>query len=170
MSLDSFDCEFLGLDLTKSNPLENLDSNTDREDRYRLEITLNYPRTAKFLRMTELEQKAHYRNWIDDSLEIYKGRIEKADIFFEKCRSGLFHVHMSITMVSTKTFYIFGLISDVVKEFVFRLPKRYAKFDVLNYNCLFRRYRCPSICIQYVEGDDQIRCLHWEAYIRKDQQ
>lgn len=137
----------------------------------RLELTLNHPRTAAFRRASEAEQRLIYDKWIDDSLSVYFDRISKMDRFYELCRSGMVHVHLDLHLVPREQYYPCGLVSDIVKEFLSHLPKRHGikTFSLLNYNCNFRRYRCPSIVCQLRDASEARRSLLWEEYIRKSQ-
>lgn len=137
----------------------------------RIELTLNYPRTAQFRRASHDEQKDIYHRWIDDSLSDYFPKIQKLDRFFELCKTGMVHVHLDMVMSNAEFYYPCGLVSDIVKSFLGNLPKRFGlkTFNLLNYNCSFRRYRCPSIVCQLREITDIPRALAWETYIRKSQ-
>jgi len=171
--MDLEDYDFFGL-AVGTTALEVLSSNTGSETGYdnRVELTLNYPRTAAFLRMTYDQQCDHYRDWIDRSLYEYnmKGMITKMDIFYERCRSGNAHVHLDIWIHHPGRFYKFGFVGDIVKEFLMRLPKRWGikTFAVSDYSCLYDRYRCPAVCCQLCDISDTRRALQWETYIRKD--
>lgn len=136
----------------------------------RIELTLNYPRTAAFKRMSYEEQKQHYDRWIHLATACYTSRIKKMQIFYEKCKSGDCHVHLDIHLYTFSEYYPCGLVSDWVRSFLSQLPVRHGikNFSLSNYHCGYRRYRCPPICCQIRDIEDEQRALVWETYIRKD--
>jgi len=163
MELTASEEEFFKLDMGKGPmSLGNLS---------RIELTLNHPRTAKFKRMDSEQQRAHYSKWLDQGLAPYKTKIKKLMICFEQCRDGTEHVHLDIELQTTAQFYPCGLVSDIVKNLLDFLPPKHGikTFNLCNYNCLYWRYVCPSICCQVRDIEDRVRALEWEVYINKAQ-
>lgn len=128
------------------------------------EITLNYPRTASFIKKLSGEQQRMYiKMW--DILKCSCGMPMASGVKFEYCKSGHVHLH-GYLIPSMTTYYIIGYISDLVKSYLRMLPKKYQQY---NEKCMFSgyyRYRSPSICVQY--NDDPERFKTWYNYIHKD--
>lgn len=140
------------------------------ENDCRLEITLNHPRTAAFNRMTEEDQVLLYNKWFDDSMSCRFDKVKKVIRAFEHCKSGAIHAHFDVFYSSKHAFFKCGLVTCVVKEFLQNLPKRWGikTFEMKRYSCLYDRYRCPSIVVQYKNAHDLPRALQWEVYINKE--
>lgn len=136
----------------------------------RIELTLNYPRTAKFKRCSQDEQKSVYDNWFNHFALRYGNRIVSNRKVFEECKSGFIHVHYDIEFKTLKEYYPAGLVSDIVKTLLEPLPLRHSKFDMKNYNCEYRRYRCPSMVVQLRDIGDIPRAIQWDMYLSKNDQ
>lgn len=161
MNDSDIDLEFFGLDLGKGpKSLGEL---------CRIEITLNYPRTAKFKRMDSDQQRALYEKWLLHFVKEYDHVIIKMDKFYEKCQSGDLHLHLYMEVKMPDDYFIFGCVRTIAIPFLSFLPLRYNKFDNGKYNCAFHRYRCPAIVVQWRSDEEELRILHWESYIRKSQ-
>lgn len=136
-----------------------------------LEITLNYPRTASFLRMDSVEQKNLYRKIWSSIRTVCVGFGDHTDDYtFEYCRSGQIHLHGYLPVYDK--YFIEGIISDVVKKFLNGLPKKYNKFNENNMFDNFHRYRCPSILVQHDNLNDvnETKRFHkWKLYMYKMQ-
>lgn len=127
------------------------------------EITLNYPRTATFIKMLSTKQKILYAKLFRTITHCISPPHESKYVY-EYCKSG--HVHLHGYMIpSIKSYYILGYIADMVKTYVSLLPKKYSKYVD---SCMFskyNRYRSASICIQYSDKLDEFN--RWLMYMRK---
>lgn len=138
----------------------------------RIELTLNYPRTASFKRKTYEQQCAVYDQWIDDNLGHMFPRITNFRRAYEHCKDGTAHVHLDITYsIPNGIYHPYGITCDFVKPLLQGLPKRYGikTFSIFKYNAIYERYRCPSILCQVRDAKDRIRALNWNAYLDKEQ-
>lgn len=136
-------------------------------------ITLNYPRTKRFLNANSNAQKHIYNLWFrsfKNTFDILDSH--EFEFHYEYCKTGQIHLHGFIPIYQ-KEFFINGLLSDLAKAALQYLPAKYQNF---NENCLFPdcfRYRCPSMCLQYYENNDDVEgkagFKHWKNYIRKSQ-
>lgn len=139
-----------------------------------IEITLNYPRTATFLKYGSFEQKRMYtRLWnviINNFTTLM--RVNSSRAVFEYCRSGQVHLHGYLVIEPNTKYYVAGLVSDMVKCYLNELPKKYNKFvekciyyfDDDNTVC----YKCPSIKICH-RTSQLDRFTEWEEYLSKQQ-
>jgi len=134
-------------------------------------ITMNYPRTKGFLNMNSKKQKDLYKVlWagILNTLEIAPDN----EYRFEFTKLGQVHLHGWIK-VNIDKFYIMGALSDIAKAYLRMMPKKYQQFKEGELNPEYRRYRSPSICLQYYDkcGDkkDPSNIDYWMEYIKKEQ-
>lgn len=139
-----------------------------------LEITLNYPRTATFLKMNSAKQRMLYiKIWmiLRGSVDFPLAGMEHAhsDFQFEYCKSGQVHLHGYLPIYKKK-YFIEGIISDLVKLYLEGMPKRYSKFSESFMFPELHRYRSPSICVQHdnlqLNGEVE-RMERWKTYITK---
>ncbi len=130
-----------------------------------LEITLNYPRTHSFMNKVSNEQKKMYRILWNSISNIFG--MEKAKGYtYEFCKNGHIHLHGYIAFKEGEKYSPIGAVSDIVKSYLQKLPKKYCAYkDAYMYGDLIR-YRSPSICVQY--NNDIDRLVQWQKYIIKD--
>lgn len=137
-----------------------------------LEITLNYPRTVSFLKMSSVKQKILYiKIWshVRATLNHPDVIMRHSDYEFEYCKTGQIHLHGYIP-VYTEKYFIEGIISDVVKRYLEGLPKKHSKFNEKNMYPEFHRYKSPSICVQHDNMSDPVesdRFDRWKKYMIK---
>ncbi len=131
-----------------------------------IEITLNYPRTAKFKRSTPDQQKLLYKNLLDYVI-LHSPYSKLLEYTYEQCESGYYHVHGTIMINSPYSYSIHGLIQSMAKVYFTQLPKRYSEYRDIQYYWSFIRYKSPMICLQYVEKDNFERTKIWQDYINK---
>ncbi|UOF76860.1 putative replicase [Circoviridae sp.] len=138
---------------------------------FHLEVTLNHPRTATFLKMTSDKQKALYKKMYDIIINRYgPGMCYKSTGAFEYCRSGQVHMHMSLFYcLPHKMVNIWGTIADMARLIHSMLPKKYSIFNEKCMDEKYFKYRVPSMCIQFNSLTEEKRIAEWETYIRKDQ-
>lgn len=135
-----------------------------------IELTLNYPRTPKFLNSNSAKQKKLYLMLYDEIIHTFgKPRLLAHDYAFELCKSGQVHMHALIYYKMPKEYYPIGVVSDLVKEWLNCLPKKYGSFNENNLHTGFLRYRCPSIVVQYDDPEtDMERIGKWDCYMKKN--
>lgn len=137
-----------------------------------LAITLNHPRTPKFLQADSRLQKHIYCKLWANMCNVLGMHMRK-QIVFEHCKTGQIHLHGYIEVPIGAS--IPGAISDVVKAYLNQLPKRHMKFKE---NCYFSQYDqdryCDApICCAYRECilpiNDKGSTAYWRKYMQKDQ-
>ncbi len=124
-----------------------------------LEITLNYPRTALFLKKNSTQQKALYSK-IWHYIKNACGIPDESPFVFEYCSTGQVHLHGYISLHGK--YFIMGAISDIVKSILNSLPKKYCMFKEGSMYVDYERYRCPSCCVQHRDNIDK-----WLTYMNK---
>jgi len=134
-------------------------------------ITMNYPRTKAFLNLNSVKQKELYKKLFYNIKNTFN--IEPEHEFkFEFTKHGQVHLHGYIKL-DIANFYIAGALSDMSKAYLQCLPLKYRQFKEADINIEYRRFRCPSLCLQYYdkEGDinDPSTITYWKAYINKEQ-
>lgn len=131
-------------------------------------ITMNYPRTKSFVNKTSTEQKKLYSK-LFQTLEGINFLTNNSKYIYEYCQSGHIHLHGYVEMnVETKGSPI-GAVADVVKRYLSMLPKKYQTYNDKSMFSEYIRYRCPSICVQYIFKDDVEGLKQWETYMNKFQ-
>lgn len=135
-----------------------------------LEITLNYPRNAMFKRLQSDAQISLYMGLLEYMLyntSLYRFVVYK-NIQFEKCMDGHTHMHASVKFNFTEPYTAVGLIEQLVKCYLTQLPLKYNYYNEQLMRYDFKRYRCPSIVVQFVDAADIDRIEKWNNYIIKD--
>lgn len=134
-------------------------------------ITINHPRTKKFLNLDSRGQQILY-NRIWYNIKNTLGIPIESDFAFEYCESGQVHLHAYVS-IQTKHF-INGAVSDLAKSVHRQLPKKYEQFKEGQMYPKYHRYKSPSHVIQYY--DDELHDVnnrasidYWRAYIKKQQ-
>lgn len=136
-----------------------------------VEITMNYPHTAAFKKLPASYQKLIYMriyNNLKCVFGMYRYVPEESRIAFECYQSGQWHAHAKITYRTRPNYYIEGFIAEIVKMYLIQLPKKYQDYNDNLLHREFKRYRCPSCVIQYVDPVERPeRVLEWETYMSK---
>lgn len=127
-----------------------------------IEFTINCPENKNY---TEEKYKDVIKKVLSSLPEDYP-LVKEPQFFIEKCKSGKLHLH-GMFPCKDQNFYVEGLVSDISKFIIQAIDKRMRHNFDANYYRLFKRYRTPTVCVQY--SDELPRLLHWEEYIRKDQ-
>lgn len=132
----------------------------------KLAITLNCPRSKRFLSLTSEEQKRAYRSMF---MKLVEYKIEfldemEYDYEFEYCKTGQIHLHGWISYGTTKVLSLAGLVSDTVKRYL-RMPMIRQVYREKAYFPTLQRYRSASICVQIC--DDEY-FDHWKNYMIKE--
>lgn len=140
---------------------------------YFIEITFNFPRTVAFLRKSSEEQKKLYIKIWHHVISPYKLHTTNftSEYQFEACKSGQIHLHGYVQFDKDPLSLPLVILSDLVKLYLNGLPAKYNKFKEANMYAIYKRYRCPSLCMQIREsGTDEYtdRVTKWKAYIVKD--
>lgn len=133
----------------------------------RIELTLNYPRTASFKRLCYEDQCKVYDKWLDDALSFKFDQITRFERCYERCRDGTAHVHCDIWYTPVGVYNSYGTVCTFVKALLQLLPKRYNKFRDTNYDTYFCSYCSPAICLRLKKQSDLRRAQEWEVYIHK---
>lgn len=134
-----------------------------------IELTMNWPPTASYNRLDFGAQELFYREKLRDLLRQsnYEKFVVKYDQTIEFGQNGKMHTHISLLLNMERVFLENGVIADLSRAWRQLLPRRHAvkKYEVYY---LLRRYKSPSLLLQYVDYDDKKRTDHWDIYIRKD--
>lgn len=134
---------------------------------YVFSLTLNIPRTLLFMRMNQQQQKDHYYKkyikMINENTHVGISIVHKH--VYEHCKDGQIHLHAIIRYTTAMKIFIAGVISDFCKTYLNTLGKKYV-YNGKYYYPEYQRYRAPSICMAYEQGD---RIPIWETYINKQQ-
>lgn len=133
------------------------------------ELTLNYPRTPRFLNSTTTKQKRMYFEIYNEILCTFnRTRILSHKYCFEQCKNGHIHLHALIWMKCRKEYYPNGMVRDIVVTALDAVPKKYKAYKDANLNPEWHRYKDPYICLQYRTPEEEDRLLTWSAYINKN--
>lgn len=135
-----------------------------------IELTLNFPRTAKFKRMSVERQKQLYDGLIYFiMLRLYRiGIACTYERTFETCKSGFIHIHAILDLVlPVRVFCPHGLICDIVSAYLYNLPGKHSRYNDKFYRYDLNRFRSPSICCQYRNPTEVSRIDCWKQYINK---
>lgn len=136
----------------------------------RLELTLNYPRTAAFLRLTAAEQQVLYIGLFDYvKLRLQPASLMQNELYFETSLDGTVHAHGYIDLSLTAGFSVEGLVMGLVRDYFDQLPKRSCLWLARSrYSHNFSTFKSPPILVQYISKTDKIRTELWAEYCKKD--
>jgi len=159
---------------TESEPCAVLDSTRQNNGVNNIShygITINYPRTTKFLNLDSRGQQILY-NKVWHNIVNTLGVPIDSKFTFEYCQSGQIHLHGYISINSKH--YIYGAISDLAKAIHRQFPGTRKNYKEGALMPLFKRYRFPGLCIQYYDdydsnADPKANFSHWKKYIEKEQ-
>lgn len=130
-----------------------------------LEITLNHPRTSKFVNMTSDEQRKLYDKMFSKMMQHLPEPLCETHItkVYEYCKSGHVHLHACVEYKLSKAHFPMGLIADTVKRWLNQIKQVYQEK-----NCFteFNRYRSPSITCQYFQNNKERKAV-WLEYMHK---
>lgn len=137
-----------------------------------IEITLNHPRVKVFTNKTSVKQKRLYFEVWYAIINCYKDILIDSNYEYEYGRDGTVHLHGIIHVKTNPKLSKAGLISDMAKLWLARLPVAYREFKP-GLICYFDDddtviYKCPSIKIAYHFNQPK-RVIEWETYIKKCQ-
>jgi len=134
-------------------------------------VTMNFPRTKAFLNCNSAKQKDIYvKLWhaIKNTLQVDPTN----HYTFEFTKLGQVHLHGWIK-VDITDFFIMGALSDIAKAYNRILPPKYKQFRENDLNTEYRRYRSPSLCLQYYDKSgsrkDPSTIDYWIEYCEKEQ-
>lgn len=134
-------------------------------------ITLQHPRTKKFLKADSKEQKAMlYRIlWNSKNFNGLRPELDSTYVF-EHCKSGQIHLHAMLHYIVKCNFHIIGFISDIVKNFINNMPLCTIQFKEGFMFTKYQRYKSPPICVQYKsDTEDPEYKEFWEKhYMNKE--
>lgn len=136
-----------------------------------IEVTMNFPRTPSFLKMTSSKQKVLYKKLMRILNNSIGMNIHEPELFFECCQTGQIHAHGTIH-INHDYKVISVLLSDMAKSYLSCLPKKYSRFYENHIYPEFNKYRSPSLCLKYIDLDneeDREQSDKWYDYIRKQQ-
>jgi len=175
MSSISFD------EIIENGRIGSLGSNTAKYEgsEYKLPIgggylfvTINYPRTDKFTRLTSDKQKKLYASiWREVQGTFDPAHVNFTDYTIELCDSGHCHLHGVIILKDECTFIPLGCVSDVVKRVLTQFPhvKGYDRYNDKSMYIGYCRYKSPGVCVQYKYRDDTKSFNEWYSYMYKEQ-
>lgn len=135
-----------------------------------LEVTLNLPRTATFLKLNSFDQKKLYFRRFSIMLASLLNTYKSQEHHFEYCKDGQIHLHAIVYIKEEAVFIAVGLLSDFIKSYLKTLP---VKQQVIKAGAF--RYYDESKTIKYTDApictsirlDQDERRIAWLAYIRK---
>lgn len=123
--------------------------------KFYIELTMNYPRSARFVKMRTAKQHQFYNQILSIVLQsIGPGKLELENKCFEINGDGNYHCHALIRCVTAVHHFPIGVVSDMVKTYLELLPKKYSKYSGTAMHPGYVRYRCPSIVCQYRDMTD----------------
>lgn len=135
-----------------------------------LEITLNLPRTAAFLKSNSFSQKKIYSNKFNLIISALLNTYGTSRYTFEYCRDGQIHLHGIIYLAPNVIYCPVGLLSDAVKAYLNTLSPKFRVFKpgAVRYydNDNTVKYTDASICASY-RLDQLKREVEWSAYMDK---
>lgn len=141
-----------------------------KSQRVRLEITLNYPRTKPFMRMSTNDQIQLYRNIFDLYRMSTPHKVLAYEQTYETSADMAMHSHCYIDLEVLYPFSVEGLVTGCLRFLVFQMPKRNHQYLArCHYNYRFECYRTPSVLVQYTPYSDKLRLLQWQTYIHKEE-
>lgn len=135
------------------------------------ELTLNFPHTQAWLNATVMKQRGLYERllkYIQETWGPYNCLwCERA---FEFTKKGQVHLHALLYYTVEPYYTDVGLINDIVRTFLRELPRKYSRFKEEYVYPDLKRYKSPSICLQYRDPyEDTGKLAEWLKYIYKDQ-
>jgi len=137
----------------------------------RTEITLQYPRTVPFKKLSKEQQKDLYASVFERILMHHPSAVKRFKYTFEHCKDGNVHLHAYIDFEFKHQISPAGLCCEITDLWLRSLPKRFnhplVGNALDNYNSDFRRICIPQICIQFRYMDETERLKAWEVYIEK---
>lgn len=128
-----------------------------------IQVTINYPRTAKFLKSNSVQQKQIYKKLFEVLYHSMGMNTLEYDFVFEACKSGQIHLHgwfeveHSIRVPTV-------LLSDMAKQFLLYMPKKYSHFLEAHIYPQYSKYRAPALCMKYINPDDEEDIITQENY------
>lgn len=131
-----------------------------------VELTLNHPPTAKWNKLSRIQQIDRYTDIFNKILDKFRDCVGRNVLRFEECKSGKLHCHGLIEMTIPHAFFRKGLVCDIVKVWLGELNYSHKKFLDDHYYNDFERYVASSVCCQL--SDAKKRAELWEEYINKD--
>lgn len=137
-------------------------------------ITINFPRTDRFVNMDSVHQKELYLNIFNDACNAIDIRTHRFKRYvYEYCDSGHVHLHGILQVDDEALFYPIGLVSDYAKSVHRNMPKiKYQRYHLYSDKAMYKqycRYRSPQCCVQYVFKDDTEAIYRWFDYMDKEQ-
>lgn len=140
------------------------------KEKYRLEITLNYPPIAAYNRMTQQEQIQLYADHMRRLITSYgSGAHDVVDTDFccEIGTMGKVHLHGYIECSSLgKPHMPSGCVQDLARIWMQMLPPRHRRYSTRDMYIDMERYKSPSIVCQYTDSEDRFE--KWVGYISKN--
>ncbi len=142
--------------------------NTFRTDyRFKLEITLNYPRDCKFKRLVPASKIKLYEGLLSYIIS-HNSFIKSQKVTIEYCKDGTPHLHALLDCQTNVQYSIEGVCNDVVNTYISQLPKR-TQLTLFKYHyCpLYTCFKTPSIFVRWVDEDNTQQSNRWSDYITK---
>lgn len=136
------------------------------------EVTLNYPATASYKRMSvEQQKRLYFRLYtvLTNTFGIDRFIAEKSSFSFERGRLGKVHLHASMWFRMGRSYYCNGAAEQVVRQYLAELPLKHKSYKDSLMNVEYSRYTSPSVCVQFRDPINEARrVLEWETYINKN--
>lgn len=137
--------------------------------RAHLEITITHPPTTKWLNMMSLEQIKYLSRIWDNIIPVCgMAHVKESGHVFEFHKNGHAHLHGYIILEFDKPFSPYGLVADYAKAVLKQMPKKYINYNDNYMTPEWIRYKCPSVCVQYINDDERpYRITEWISYLKK---
>lgn len=158
---------FLGRDTPENGTAKELWSCSPSDGGF-VEITITHPETVSWLKLNAEKQKRKLA-------EIFRYGIAAVPItyhvdskcIFEFTGKGQIHLHGFLKISDTYKLFPIGCVSDIAKEILSHMPKKYSRFCTVHMYGEYCRYKSPPCLVQYRDIDDHARILTWMEYLDK---
>lgn len=135
--------------------------------KHNLAVTINLPKKHMIF-LPEEEQKSILRSLFESMTEDFTGTVVESDYHFEKCISGVIHLHGLFIVLCIYNEPM--TVCHFVDEFYYKLKtyKVYRRirrsFDWDKWNVVLNRYNDPAIFVKVLSEKEMD---HWRLYMNK---
>lgn len=134
------------------------------------EITIHYPCTALWLKMSAEKQRKKLSVIFRDAIcALPLDKHYSSRHVFEFGKNGQVHLHGVLVVNDDFKHIPVGSISDIVKVILSYFPKKYNKFCTSHLYAQWDRYAAAQCCVQYRSKTETERYAEWTNYLSKQQ-
>lgn len=126
------------------------------------EITINHPRNKGFINLLSHKQKQYLYSIFQIVIKHFGDSYKNSDHVFEMCQDGQIHLHGWIE-IELELIIPGILVNDIAKIYKKCFPKKYQNYNPKNYYENYKRYRDPSLVVQYQDKPREA----WLEYLKK---